>query len=211
MLIIMLFVLEQGQGGSEREISCSSSPANRLKPSQALAKYAPTLVFNSFAARASHAIRCKGGGCRRRHNRFVRCYHLGHLGWNDVVVLERDKVTSGTTWHAAGLMVTFGSTSETSTELRKYTKQLYSSLEEETGQVTGFNPVGFIEVASNTDRLEEYRRVAAFNRKCGVDVKEISPAEIESLFPLCDTSDLLAGFYVEDDGRVNPVDATQHS
>ena len=66
-------------------------------------------------------------------------YHLGQLGWKDVIVLERDKVTSGTTWHAAGLMVTFGSTSETSTELRKYSKELYRTLEEETGQETGFN------------------------------------------------------------------------
>jgi glycine cleavage system aminomethyltransferase T/glycine/D-amino acid oxidase-like deaminating enzyme len=135
-------------------------------------------------------------------------YHLGQLGWKDIVVLERDKVTSGTTWHAAGLMVTFGSTSETSTELRKYSKELYRSLAQETGQETGFLPVGFIEVAANEDRSEEYRRVAAFNRKCGVDVKEISPAEVKSLFPLCETDDLLAGFYVEDDGRVNPVDVT---
>ena len=75
-------------------------------------------------------------------------YHLGQLGWKDVIVLERDKVTSGTTWHAAGLMVTFGSTSETSTELRKYSKELYRTLEEETGQETGFKPVGFIEVAA---------------------------------------------------------------
>ena len=68
-------------------------------------------------------------------------YHLGQLGWKDVIVLERDKVTSGTTWHAAGLMVTFGSTSETSTELRKYSKELYRTLEEETGQETGFKPL----------------------------------------------------------------------
>ena len=91
-------------------------------------------------------------------------YHLAHMGWKDVVLLERDRLTSGTTWHAAGLMVTFGSTSETSTELRKYTRDLYSRLEAETGQATGFMPVGFIEVAADADRLEEYRRVAAFNR-----------------------------------------------
>ena len=67
-------------------------------------------------------------------------YHLAHMGWKDVVLLERDRLTSGTTWHAAGLMVTFGSTSETSTELRKYTRDLYSRLEAETGQATGFMP-----------------------------------------------------------------------
>src|SRR3982751_7087874 len=85
-------------------------------------------------------------------------YHLAHQGITDVVLLERDKLTSGTTWHAAGLMVTYGSTSETSTEMRKYTRDLYASLEAETGQATGFKPVGFIEVASDRDRLGGYRR-----------------------------------------------------
>jgi len=135
-------------------------------------------------------------------------YHLAHLGVKDVVLLERDRLTSGTTWHAAGLMVTFGSTSETSTEMRKYTRDLYSRLEAETGLSTGFEPVGFIELATEPDRLEEYRRVAAFNRHCGVDVQEISAAEVKELFPLAKTDDVLAGFYVKGDGRVNPVDAT---
>src|SRR6201988_3473298 len=108
-------------------------------------------------------------------------YHLAHLGC-DVVLLERDRLTSGTTWHAAGLMVTFGSTSETSTELRRYTRDLYARLEAETGQATGFKACGFIEVAADADRLEEFRRVAAFNRWCGVDVQEISPAEVKGLF-----------------------------
>ena len=63
-------------------------------------------------------------------------YHLAEMGWKDIVLLERDKLTSGTTWHAAGLMVTFGSTSENSTEMRKYTRDLYSRLEAETGQAT---------------------------------------------------------------------------
>eukprot|EP00039_Didymoeca_costata_P015953 m.278433 g.278433 ORF g.278433 m.278433 type:complete len:881 (+) comp16315_c0_seq25:207-2849(+) len=135
-------------------------------------------------------------------------YHLAKLGWSDVVLLEKDKLTSGTTWHAAGLMVTYGSLSETSTEIRKYSKALYSALEKETGQNTGIMNVGFIELATNKDRLEEYRRVAAFNRKCGVDVQEISGKEVEGLFPLCRSDDILAGFYVEDDGRVNPVDVT---
>ncbi len=135
-------------------------------------------------------------------------YHLALLGWKDIVLLERDRLTSGTTWHAAGLMVTFGSTSETSTEMRKYTRDLYARLEAETGQATGFAPIGFIEVAADRDRLEEYRRVAAFNRYCGVDVHEISPREIKQLFPLAHVDDLEAGFYVKEDGRVNPVDVT---
>jgi 4-methylaminobutanoate oxidase (formaldehyde-forming) len=135
-------------------------------------------------------------------------YHLALMGWRDVVLLERDRLTSGATWHAAGLMVTFGSTSETSTEMRKYSRDLYSRLEAETGQSTGLAQIGFIEVAADKDRLEEYRRVAAFNRYCGVDVHELSPREVQQLFPLARVDDIEAGFYVKEDGRVNPVDVT---
>ena len=69
-------------------------------------------------------------------------YHLAKMGMKDVVLLEQQQVTAGTTWHAAGLMVTFGSMNETSTDMRKYTRKLYSELEAETGQATGFKPVG---------------------------------------------------------------------
>jgi glycine cleavage system aminomethyltransferase T/glycine/D-amino acid oxidase-like deaminating enzyme len=135
-------------------------------------------------------------------------YHLAHMGCTDVVLLERDRLTSGTTWHAAGLIVTFGSTSETSTEMRKYTRDLYARLEAETGLSTGFEAVGFIELATDPDRLEEYRRVATFNRYCGVDVQEISSAQVKELFPPARTEDVLAGFYVREDGQANPVDVT---
>ncbi len=135
-------------------------------------------------------------------------YHLAHRGVTDVVLLERDRLTSGTTWHAAGLMATFGSTSQTSTELRMYTRDLYARLEAETGLATGLKQVGLIELAIEPGRLEEYRRVAAFNRLCGVEVEEISPGEVASLFPLARVDDVLAGFYIPGDGRVNPVDVT---
>ena len=135
-------------------------------------------------------------------------YHLAHMGVRDVVLLERDRLTSGTTWHAAGLMATFGSTSETSTELRKYTRDLYLRLEAETGLATGMRQVGLIELAIEPGRLEEYRRVSAFNRHCGVDVHEISAREVAELWPLARTDDVLAGFYIPADGRVNPVDVT---
>ncbi|MCB0909453.1 MAG: FAD-binding oxidoreductase, partial [Nocardioidaceae bacterium] len=135
-------------------------------------------------------------------------YHLAHAGWTDVLLLERDRLTSGTTWHAAGLMTCFGSTSETNTGIRLYSRDLYARLEEETGQSTGFRPVGLIEAAADTDRLEEYRRVAAFQRHLGLEVEEISPREMAELFPLAKTDDLVAGFHVPGDGRVNPVDLT---
>jgi 4-methylaminobutanoate oxidase (formaldehyde-forming) len=135
-------------------------------------------------------------------------YHLALLGWNEIVLLEQHRLTSGTTWHAAGLMVTFGSTSETSTKIRQYTRDLYQRLEAETGQATGFSPIGFIEIATDRDRLEEYRRIATFNRYCGVDVHELGRHEVRKLFPLAKVDDILAGFYVKEDGRVNPVDVT---
>ena len=135
-------------------------------------------------------------------------YHLAHEGVPDVVVVERDRLTSGTTWHAAGLMTCFGSTSETLTNIRLHSRDLFARLEAETGLSTGFRPVGVIEAVSDTDRLEEYRRVAAFQRRLGLEVDEIGPGEMAGLFPHADMDGLVAGFHVPGDGRVNPVDLT---
>lgn len=136
-------------------------------------------------------------------------YHLGKLKVPNVVLVERDQLTSGTTWHAAGLINTFGSLSSTSTSMRMYSKELYRTvLPQETGMETGYMPVGFIELACDEDRLHYYRRVAAFNRLCGIQVEELTPIQVKEKFPLCDTGKVLAGFYVSDDGRVNPYEAT---
>mmetsp|Transcript_34430 Transcript_34430/g.81160 ORF Transcript_34430/g.81160 Transcript_34430/m.81160 type:complete len:962 (+) Transcript_34430:163-3048(+) len=136
-------------------------------------------------------------------------YHLAKLGVNDVLLLERDRLTSGTTWHAAGLMTTFGSLSATSMDMRMYTRELYRTiLPEETGMETGMMDVGFIELACTEDRLHYFRRVAAFDRLCGIDVIELSAAEVRDRFPLIRTEGILAGFWVPQDGRVNPTDAT---
>ncbi|GMH64293.1 hypothetical protein TrST_g3631 [Triparma strigata] len=136
-------------------------------------------------------------------------YHLKKLNPDlDVLLLEQNKLTSGTTWHAAGLMVTFGSLSHTSTSWRKYTKSLYSSiLPTETTLSTGFKPCGFIELASTPDRVHDLRRVSAFNRHCGIDVRQITPEECLDRFPLLNIDDVLEGYYVPTDGRVNPCDA----
>lgn len=135
-------------------------------------------------------------------------YHLAKLGCDSVTLLERDQITSGTTWHAAGLICSFGSLSETSCRLRQYSKQFYMDVAKETGQETGFRACGYIEIASDKDRLEEYRRVSAFNRRMGVNVNEISPSQVKDLFPLAKTDDIHAGFYIPEDGRINPVDVT---
>jgi len=135
-------------------------------------------------------------------------YHLAKRGWSDVVLLERHKLTSGTTWHAAGLVVTSGFTTSTGMKIAQYTRDLYATLEQETGFATGFTPVGLLQVAANREILEDLRRKATFGRNVGIDTHELSPREIAEYWPLARTDDLLAGFITPDDGRANPVDVT---
>ena len=135
-------------------------------------------------------------------------YHLTKLGWQDIVLLERKQLTAGTTWHAAGLVEANGFFDETSIEMAKYTRELYQTLEAETGQSTGYKPVGYLEFATSASRLEGLRRIAEFNRGFDVQVEEISPSEIKRMLPLAETEDILAGFFCAEDGRVNPIDAT---
>ena len=135
-------------------------------------------------------------------------YHLSKLGWKDIVLLERAQLTAGTTWHAAGLIEAGGFFDATSVEMTRYSLELYSALEKETGQATGYKNVGMITLASTQDRLEELRRVAAFDREFGVPMEELSPKRVKELWPLAKTDDILAGFYSPNDGRVNPIDVT---
>ena len=134
-------------------------------------------------------------------------YHLTKLGWRDVVLLERTQLTAGTTWHAAGLIVS-GFSSETDMYMAKYTRDLYERLGEETGQDTGFTADGYMQIASNPERLNSLRRRADYCRGHGVSTEEISAAEIKKMWPLFYTDDILAGFYTAEDGRTNPVDTT---
>ena len=111
-------------------------------------------------------------------------YHLTKLGWRDVLLLERSNLTAGTTWHAAGLVVSGGFGTETTINMAKYTRELYQRLGEETGQDTGFKAIGYLEVASTAERVEGLRRQADFARGYGIDVEQISPAEVKKLWPL---------------------------
>jgi len=135
-------------------------------------------------------------------------YHLAKLGWSDVVLLERRQLTSGTTWHAAGLITGAGLATETLIWMTRYTRELCATLESETGQATGFRPIGHLHLATTPQRLETLRREAAFARGHGVDDQELSAAEFGRLWPAAKTDDVLAAFYVPDEGRVNPADLT---
>ena len=135
-------------------------------------------------------------------------YHLTKLGWRDVALLERRQLTSGTTWHAAGLITSAGMATETLIWMSRYTRNLCASIEAETGQATGFRPIGHLHLATTAGRLETLRREAAFARGHGVDDQELSAAEFGRLWPAARTDDVLAAFYVPDEGRVNPADLT---
>jgi heterotetrameric sarcosine oxidase gamma subunit len=135
-------------------------------------------------------------------------YHLAKLGWTDVVLLEREQLTCGTTWHAAGLLTTLRDT-ETQTRLAAYSQQLYRRLEEETGQATGLIQCGSIQLALTPAKAEEMRRGYRAAQSWGIECEEISAAEVQRLWPLAYVGDVQAAFHFTRDGRINPTDVTR--
>ena len=131
-------------------------------------------------------------------------YHLSKLGWSDIVLLERKQLTSGTTWHAAGLIGQLRA-SANMTKLAKYTQELYFDLEKETGVSTGFKRVGSISVALTNERMEELKRSAAMARAFGVDVEEISPREIKNRYPHINLERVVGGVFLGKDGQGDPA------
>ena len=131
-------------------------------------------------------------------------YHLTKLGWQDVVLLERKQLTSGTTWHAAGLIAQLRATANM-TKLAKYSQELYGSLEGETGVATGFRRVGSITAALTEERLEELHRQAAMARAFGVEVEEISPAEVKAKYEHLNIEDVTGGVFLPLDGQGDPA------
>ena len=135
-------------------------------------------------------------------------YHLAALGFDDVVLLERQQLTSGTTWHAAGLVGQLR-TSINMTKLAKYTSELYRGLEDETGQATGYRQCGSISIASTTERFEELKRSASMAKVFDLEVNVLSVQEIADRYPLINTDDLHGGIHIPSDGYANAVDITQ--
>ncbi|MEM9031110.1 MAG: FAD-dependent oxidoreductase [Pseudomonadota bacterium] len=131
-------------------------------------------------------------------------YHLVKQGWQDVVLLERKQLTSGTTWHAAGLIAQLRS-SKNMTRLAKYSQELYFNLKEETGVSTGFRRVGSISAALTAERHEELLRTASMARAFGVEVEAIGPNDIKSRYPHLNVSDVVGGVYLPKDGQGDPA------
>ncbi len=134
-------------------------------------------------------------------------YHLAKLGWKDTIILERDQLTSGTTWHAAGLVGQLGANT-TITKLRKYSLNLYKELEKKTELSTGLKQNGAITVASSKERLQELLRQATSAQLFDVNVEVLDKQQIKNLYPVINNKDILGGVYMPEDGQADPVGVT---
>jgi 4-methylaminobutanoate oxidase (formaldehyde-forming) len=131
-------------------------------------------------------------------------YHLSKLGYKDVVLLERKKLTSGTTWHAAGLVGQMRS-SLNLTQMVKYSGNLYEKLESETGMATGYRRTGSVSLATNQERLTEYKRNASLAKVHGVDVQILSTDELRKKLDFFNLDDVVGGAWIPKDGKADPA------
>src|SRR5919107_5083638 len=172
-----------------------------INPAAARAGARPSTAAQQLPERAEYVV--VGGGVVGTSI----AYHLALLGATDVVLLERKQLTSGTTWHAAGEVVS-GGTTEDALWMARYSAELYGRLEEETGLSTGFRKCGYLQLATTPRRDEAYLRETAYMRSVGMAKEVLSPSEVAELVPLMRTDDVIHGFWTMDEGRANPVDVT---
>jgi dimethylglycine dehydrogenase len=136
-------------------------------------------------------------------------YHLAKKGWSDSVLVERKELTSGSTWHAAGLLPLFN-LSYSVGQIHKYSVALYKRLGEETGLDVGFRQVSNIRLARTRDRLDEYNYYAGVASTIGgIEVKSLTPEEVKAIWPLCETEGILGAIQHPEDGYIQPADLTQ--
>ncbi|MGE3832773.1 MAG: FAD-dependent oxidoreductase, partial [Parvibaculaceae bacterium] len=135
-------------------------------------------------------------------------YHLARDHKADVVLIEQNRLTSGSTWHAAGLVGQLRS-SASITQVLKYSVDLYKKLDAETGLATGWKMTGCLRLACNEDRWTEFKRLATTAQSFGMEMHLLSPSEVKTMWPLMDTSDLVGGTFLPTDGQASPSDITQ--
>lgn len=135
-------------------------------------------------------------------------YHLAKFGWTDVALIEKHDLTTGSTWHAAGLLPLFNMSYSVG-QIHKYSVDLYQKLEAETGQAVGFRKAGNLRLALNQERLDEFRRYSGTANTIGVPFELVGPSEIKKLWPLAYTKDVVGGLFHPHDGYIAPVDVTQ--
>ena len=135
-------------------------------------------------------------------------YHLAKKGWSDVVLVERKELTSGSTWHAAGLLPLFNMSYSVG-QIHKYSVKFYQELEKETGQDVGFAKVSNIRLATNQDRMDEFMQYKGVAETIGIDVKVLTPEEVVEAWPLAVPDGLIGAIQHPDDGYIQPADLTQ--
>ena len=135
-------------------------------------------------------------------------YHLAKKGWTDSVLIERKELTSGSTWHAAGLLPLFN-LSYSVGQIHKYSVALYQTLEQETGLDPGLRQVSNIRLARTRDRMDEYNYYAGVAETIGVKVKFLAPDEVKEIWPLCDVEGIIGAIQHLEDGYIQPADLTQ--
>ena len=135
-------------------------------------------------------------------------YHLALKGLKDVLLLERDELTSGSTWHAAGLLPLFNMSYATS-HIHDYSLKLYPLLEKQTEMSVGFSQVGNLRMAQTNERMDEYKLYASTAETVGIPYEWLTPKEIKERWPLINTSDLVGAIFHPTDGYINPADVTQ--
>ncbi len=136
-------------------------------------------------------------------------YHLAKKGWGEEsVLIEKGELTSGSTWHAAGLLPLFNMSYSVG-QIHKYSVELYKGLEKETGQQVGFSQVGNLRLAMNHERMDEYFQYAATAKTIGIDVKFLTPDEVKAIWPLCEIDNLVGAILHPEDGYIQPADLTQ--
>jgi len=135
-------------------------------------------------------------------------YHLAKKGWTDSVLIERKELTSGSTWHAAGLLPLFNMSYSVG-QVHKYSVKFYQELEQETGMNVGFRKVSNVRLASKADRWDEYMQYAGVAETIGIDVRRLTPEQVKEVWPMCNTEGLLGAIQHPEDGYIQPADLTQ--
>ena len=135
-------------------------------------------------------------------------YHLAKKGWSDVVLVERKELTSGSTWHAAGLLPLFNMSYSVG-QIHKYSVKFYQELQEETGMDVGFRNVSNIRLASNQDRMDEFRQYAGVASTIGVKVDFLTPEQVLDYWPMANIDGLVGAIRHPEDGYIQPADLTQ--
>ena len=135
-------------------------------------------------------------------------YHLAKKGWSDVALIERKELTSGSTWHAAGLLPLFNMSYSVG-QIHKYSVAFYQQLQEETGMNVGFRKVSNIRLATTRDRMDEYRQYAGVASTIGIDVDFLTPEDVVTYWPLCNPEGLIGAIRHPEDGYIQPADLTQ--